>query len=266
MNREEKLRGVQRGWDAAAETYDAELAPWFSPWVGEAIAALDRPLPPGPIVAPCCGTGIELRRLAEHHPEREIVGVDLSPGMVQVARERCKDVERIKVHVGDATSTEQWPRSAGVLSSFGLQQMPEPELALAAWLRALAPGGVLSVVYWPKAKETEGPFVWLGQALRGKVPQGDFAWEERLGDVIAASGARVLRDERLGFELKHERAEDFWTAMTTAGPLRSLALARGPDFMADLQRDFLGFAAAGPVVHRPKARHLVAQALAEAPR
>lgn len=262
MNREAKLAVAQRGWDAAADSYDAQLAPWLSPWLGEAIAALDRPLPPGPIVAPCCGTGIELSRLAEHHPGREILGVELSPAMARVARERCEAVARVTIHVGDATSTEAWPSCAGVLSSFGLQQMPEPERALGAWLGALAPGGVLSVVYWPKVKEPEGPFVWLGQALRGKVPEADFSWEGKLAEVIDGAGARVLRDELLSFELKHESAEAFWATMTTAGPLRALALARGPDFMAEVRHEFLRFASAGPVAHRPQARHLVAQARA----
>lgn len=259
-NREAKLAVVQRGWDAAADSYDAQLAPWFSPWIGEAVAALDRPLPAGAIVAACCGTGVELQRLAEHHPEREILGVDLSPGMVQVARERCKGSACVRVDVGDATSTEGWPSCAGVLSTFGLQQMPEPELALGAWLAALAPGGVLSVVYWPKSKEADGPFVWLGQALRGKVPQGDFSWEDKLVQSIEAAGARVLRDEVLGFELKHESAEVFWAAMATAGPLRAMAEARGPAFMAEVRGEFLRAASTGPVHHRPQARHLVAQA------
>jgi ubiquinone/menaquinone biosynthesis C-methylase UbiE len=260
MNREAKLGVVRRGWDAAAEGYDAHLAPWFSPWLGEAIAALDRPLPPGPIAAPCCGTGIELQRLAEHHPGREILGVDLSPGMAQVARERCKDLTLVRVDVGDATNTQAWPICAGVLSTFGLQQMPEPEVALAAWLGALAPGGVLSVVYWPKSKEQEGPFAWLGQALQGKVPPADFSWESKLVSVIEAAGARILRDEIIRFELKHENAEDFWSSMTTAGPLRSMALARGPDFMSEVRGAFLGAANVGPVAHHPGARHLVAQA------
>ena len=38
---------------------------------------------------------------------------------------------------------------AALFSVFGLQQLPDPEAAIAAWVNVLAPGGVAVVVYWP---------------------------------------------------------------------------------------------------------------------
>ncbi len=46
--------------------------------------------------------------------------------------------------------------AAVVFSCFSLQQMPQPATVLAAWARALAPGGVLAVAYW-YASQHGGP-------------------------------------------------------------------------------------------------------------
>ena len=43
--------------------------------------------------------------------------------------------------VGDASRLDELAPLAGVVSVFGLQQMPQPAAVLANWTRALAPGG-----------------------------------------------------------------------------------------------------------------------------
>lgn len=49
--------------------------------------------------------------------------------------------ERARAVVGNACDLEtQFPNAAGVFSLFGLQQLPDAHLALANWVRALAPG------------------------------------------------------------------------------------------------------------------------------
>lgn len=48
---------------------------------------------------------------------------------------------RARAEVGDACDlASNFPRAAGVVSLFGLQQLPQPHLALANWVTALAPG------------------------------------------------------------------------------------------------------------------------------
>lgn len=262
MSREAKLRSIASGWDAASSLYDEKLAPLFEPWVRRSVDALGASLPPGVIYAPCCGTGADLELLAERYPHREIIGVDLSPKMVERARARCKDLLNVKCQAADASLVEDWPPSAAVVSTFGLQQMPEPAVAVGAWMRSLAKDGVLSVVYWPKSKEDEGPFVWLGKALRGRIPSSDHEWEGALYEVIEAAGGRVTSDERATYPMRHPNAEAFWQALTEAGPLRQLALAKGAEFMAEVHADFVkhaGEAANGPIVHHPVARHIVAR-------
>jgi len=62
--------------------------------------------PPGPLVVPCCETFPELPALAEQHPRREIVGIDLPAGMVRLARERAAGQRLARVMQGDAATLD----------------------------------------------------------------------------------------------------------------------------------------------------------------
>ena len=52
---------------------------------------------------------------------------------------------------------------AALLTVFGLQQLPDPASAVAAWVESLAIGGVAVICFWPMGSgvETEGPWVRL---------------------------------------------------------------------------------------------------------
>ncbi len=233
---------LARAWDEAADGYERYFVPRFAPWVARAVGVLtDAGLPPGPILVPCCGTFPELPALVEAHPEREIVGIDLSPGMVELAHKRAWGLPRVRVVVGDAATLDpRWHGAcAGVVSVFGLQQLPDPAAALAEWEGALRPGGVLSVMYWPHEVERDGPFATLSRVL------GRRRWplvknEQVGGDPVA-------------YPMSHPDAATFWRAVTEGGHLRALANARGEAYMRRVEREFLAKAPAGPWEHHPTA-------------
>jgi len=254
--REQKLEQLARSWDASAHGYDAYFVPRFAAWVEDAVGALDRPLPEGPIIVPCCGTGPELVALAKGHPNREIIGIDLSPGMAELARLRARAFSNVSVVVADASITRHWGNCAAVLSVFGLQQLPEPVLGLRAWAAAVADGGVVTVVYWPEIVETEGPFAWIRQSLVGRAPMS-FAWEAGLAAAIADGGCSLVSDEFVSHDMRHANAEEFWNACLDSGPGRSLA-CRGDAFMREVREAYFSLAPLGPLHHHPRARHLVA--------
>jgi SAM-dependent methyltransferase len=256
LDRQDVLRTA---WDNAAADYDRYFVPRFAPWTAAAVARLPEPLPPGPILVPCCGSFPELPLLARDHPDRALIGIDLSPGMLAVARERMAGVPSAEVIEGDATNLRrQWTgQAAAVVSVFGLQQLPDPAYALRDWLAALRPGGRLAVVFWPDRVETTGPFALLDELLRSNRPDEPSA-EPSLTDVLKASGATVQRDDVLTFPMTHPDAATFFDAVTTGGPLRVPADTRGERFIADLRRAFLGRAPTGPWRHQPAARHLLA--------
>jgi SAM-dependent methyltransferase len=253
---------LARAWDAAADGYERYFVPRFAPWVAAAVQPLaEVTLPQGPILVPCCGSFPELPALVASHPGRQIVGIDLSAGMVGLARERAAGWPQAQVVEGDAAALgRRWlGKCAGLVSVFGLQQLPDPEAALAGWVAALRPAGRLSVVFWPSQVEPEGPFALLDRVLAGHRPPPDVNWELRLADAVTAAGATVERDEYLSFAMSHPDGATFLDAMITGGPLRALADARGDRFMHTLVQEFLRSAPAVPWQHQPQARWIVAR-------
>lgn len=257
----EQFVRLARGWDEAADGYDAYFVPRFAPWVNAAVAEVTAAtLPDGPILVPCCGTFPELDALIEHFPDREIVGIDLSAGMVRRARERAAPWPRVSVVEGDASTLDpQWSgRCAAVVSVFGLQQLPEPDLAIQSWLAALRPAGRLSVIFWPDTAEHDGPFALIKSVVRAHVPPGDRSWESRLVAALTTQGATIERDEQPSYPMSHANASAIFDAYTRWGPMRTLANARGDTFMNQLREEFLRRAPAGEWKHRPRARLIVA--------
>src|SRR5690606_30058917 len=127
------------------------FVPRFAPWVATAVEGVGgADLPGGRILVPCCGTFPELPALVERLPSREIVGIDLSAGMVRLARRRAAGLPTVRVVQGDAATLDPalTGTCAAVVSVFGLQQLPDPAAALGAWVGALRPGGRLSVMFW----------------------------------------------------------------------------------------------------------------------
>jgi SAM-dependent methyltransferase len=239
---------LARGWDEAADGYEAYWVPRFAPWVDTAVRAVaGRPLPDGPVLVPCCGTFPELESLTAALPGREIVGIDLSAGMVRLARERAAGHPTARVVQGDASTVDS---CAALVSVFGLQQLPEPDVAFGSWVAALRPGGVLSVVFWPGDIEADGPFALLSEVLRAYGPRSDREWEQRIG----LAGATIERDEAVAHPMTHPDAATFFDAFTRSGPLRPLVDA---PFFDAARAEFLRRAPAGEWSHRPRARHLV---------
>jgi SAM-dependent methyltransferase len=248
---------LSRAWDEAADHYERYLVPRFAPWVADAVDALPAELPAGPVLVPCCGTFPELPVIAVRHPDREIVGMDLSSRMVEHARGRAAaypHADAIRHDAGELTS--RWPATAAaVVSVFGLQQLPDPVGAITNWVAALQPGGWLSVVYWPPVSERTGPFALLDAVLEqdlGAEPVPD--WPGQLAGAARAVGARVVDDAEVSHPMSHPDAATFWSGMTEGGPLRSLVLARGEEFVDALRTRFLNRAPVGPWHHRPTAR------------
>ncbi|MGW5051984.1 class I SAM-dependent methyltransferase [Actinokineospora sp. NPDC004072] len=245
------MNAIARGWDEAADGYLDYFVPRFAPWVSAAVHALPE-LPDGPVLVPCCGPFPELAPLAARFPGREIVGIDLSAGMVQRAADQARRWPGAKVVHGDATDLGAWTGCAAVVSVFGLQQMPDPERAIASWAAALAPGGWLSVVYWPEETESDGPFARVKAVLGG--PSADRSWEGRL---LAGVDVVVERDERPSFPMTHASAETFIDAYLDSGPMRSRAPTE--EFVQRIRADFLKDAPEGVWEHRPRARLILAR-------
>jgi ubiquinone/menaquinone biosynthesis C-methylase UbiE len=125
-------------YDTEARDYDATRG--GEPRAQAAADALERLLPQGPrtILDVACGTGIVTARL--QRPERTVLGVDRSPGMLALATRRLPG----RVVRGDAPRLPFAPASVdAVVIVWLLHLLPDPAAVIAEAARVLRPGGVL---------------------------------------------------------------------------------------------------------------------------
>jgi ubiquinone/menaquinone biosynthesis C-methylase UbiE len=105
----------------------------------------------GSILDSSCGTGHMLERIRDDYaPNRELVGVDISPKMVEIARKR---LGRSAILIeGDMSAVPQIPNEscAAVLSFYAIQHVEIEELhhCLDEWKRILVLGGQLLLAAW----------------------------------------------------------------------------------------------------------------------
>lgn len=135
-------------WDGRAATFDEEPDHGLrDPEVRAAWAARLRawlPGRPGDVLDLGCGTG-SLSLLAAEQGHR-VTGVDRSPAMVALAREKLAGRDAVFL-VGDAAAPPVGEaRYGAVLVRHVLWTLPEPDRALRHWRDLLRPGGRLVLV------------------------------------------------------------------------------------------------------------------------
>ena len=103
-------------------------------------------------------TGPGLAAAAAADRGAEVVGVDLSPRMIELARAANPGLEFREADV----AVLPFPEGAfdAVICNFGLGHFPRPEAAVAECMRVLAPDGVLAMTWWddPARQRVQGLF------------------------------------------------------------------------------------------------------------
>ncbi len=117
----------------------------------------------GPVIDTSCGSGHMLSRYhARYDPQRPLIGIDLSPGMIEIARSRL--VTNAELITGDTRDlgTIEPHSAAAVLSFFAIHHIEPPGIAAALreWHRVLEPGGQLVIAAW----EGTGPIGYGDQS------------------------------------------------------------------------------------------------------
>jgi SAM-dependent methyltransferase len=90
-------------FDGLAPTWETRIGPHHFGAMDLALADLP---PPRHVLDLGTGTGVVAIALAERYPEAEVVGIDLSPGMIDVARGKLSPElgDRVRFEVGDASA------------------------------------------------------------------------------------------------------------------------------------------------------------------
>jgi ubiquinone/menaquinone biosynthesis C-methylase UbiE len=172
------------------------------------------------------GTGIVLRRARERCPDLgATVGIDLTPGMLEVARERSSaDIEYIE---GDATSMAFPDASFDVVvCQQGLQFFPERAAALTEFSRVLGDGGRVVVSCWSELASSPGNQA-IVDALEVHLPEfagvaaNPFAlWDQaELRQLLEEAGFQHVEVERVTANTRYSSAEAFARGYMQGTPL-----------------------------------------------
>ena len=143
---------VRRRYDRAAARYDRR-------WAGYVRRTLDllearAAVRPGERVLDVgCGTGAFEERLIAANPQQEVVGVDVSAGMLAEARRKLAAAPTVRFVEAEAT---RLPFDDGafdtVVSASALHYVPDPAAALGEVARVLAVGGRLVLLDWDRSR------------------------------------------------------------------------------------------------------------------
>ncbi len=140
---------------SAAEIYD-ELFPsaLFNEWAPRVSESAG--LRPGMrVLDVACGTGVLTLAAADLvKPDGSVVGLDLNPGMLEVAMRKGSPIDWREASA-DAIPFEDATFDA-VVSQFGLMFFPDKPRAIQEMLRVLRPGGSLAIAVWDSLENNAG--------------------------------------------------------------------------------------------------------------
>ncbi len=154
---------------SAAEVYDEFFVPALFGRFVEPIADASKVGPADSVVDLACGTGA-LTRAVRSRTSGRVVGVDVNPAMVAVARRYGGDIE---YREGDATDLTFENRAFDVATcQFGLMFYPDPSRGIAEMARVAGRG---TVAVWDSIDRSEG-YTAMQELFR-----------DELGDDAAAS-------------------------------------------------------------------------------
>ena len=176
------FRGPLRGmFDALAPTWETRIGPHHF-WALD-LALGDVP-PPRRALDLGTGTGVVAIALAERYPEAEVVGIDLSSGMIEEARRKLPPelASRVRFEVGDASALA-CPDGDFELVVLSNMIPFSDELA-----RVVAPGGTLVLSF---SRGAETPIYVAPERLRRELGSRGFAeFAEFSADPATALRAR----------------------------------------------------------------------------
>ena len=145
VDREKQNARNRKTWGKQADRYDDQIGWWERRFFGEQHRPWACGRADGTVLEVAVGTGLNLPFYAAG---RDVVGIDLSPEMLAIARRRAVEAGRdVDLREGDAHDLGFDDESFDtVVSTYSLCNIPDPDRALGEMHRVLRPGGRLILV------------------------------------------------------------------------------------------------------------------------
>lgn len=157
MTAHEQMAVLADRYTQRAEPYDALWSPIIRPVGERLVERLPLSSTTRSVVDIGTGAGALLPALQRAAPSAVIVGIDRSPGMLRLAKERYSsslalmDVQQLALPAN---------RFEVAVVAFVLFHLPHPEQCLAEVSRVLQPGGAVGTVTWGSEKEPLASAIW----------------------------------------------------------------------------------------------------------
>lgn len=215
------------------------------------------------------GVGEPAARVAERiGPRGRVVGLDLSPRMVEIGNRRLRRLrldDRVELRVGDAGRPEVPEESFhAALSRWVLMLVPDLPAALGRIRRTLVPGGRLAVGLW--GHPTRVPMITVALRLAetmmpeaAQPPPGAPAhlWRhgaDAFADLMRQAGFGEVETDRVAVAFAFDSPADYADFIVAmAGPMRVVADSMSPEeragMMGALQGAVADFAAPDGRIH-----------------
>jgi ubiquinone/menaquinone biosynthesis C-methylase UbiE len=241
-------------WNAAApgwKKYRKDMLQWLEP-VSDKLMKSSQISPGQTVLDVATGTGQPALTIAEKivGPTGRVIGVDLSPEMLEVAKEEAayQGLTNVVFQIVKDESLSMFSDDTfdAVVCRNGLMFMPDPVKALKAFRRVLKPGGKASVTVWGSpdkspvmaaVMKTISKHVTDLKLLPSAVapsgnPGGAFSISsvDMLHDAFLKAGFSTLNAEKIEVTVAQtDTAEQLWQGMTEVTGFLVILLSKLPD-------------------------------------
>ncbi|WP_414624657.1 class I SAM-dependent methyltransferase [Calothrix sp. CCY 0018] len=162
-----------------------------------------------------CGTGVGTEYLVHLNPQASVVGIDLSEGALNVAKERCQrsGANRAEFHHLSLFDVEKIPGEFDLINCVGvLHHTSEPIRGIQALAKKLAPGGLMHIFVYAELGRWEIRLMQDAIALLQNDKRGDYRDGVSVGRKIFDSlpeNNRIVKREKERWALENQRDENF---------------------------------------------------------
>jgi ubiquinone/menaquinone biosynthesis C-methylase UbiE len=186
---------VQRSWAKQAKRYDKSIGFFERRLFGRSLRPWACQKATGKTLEVAIGTALNL----PHYPEDvELIGIDLSPEMLELARERSAELARaVDLYEADAHNLPFEAESFDTaVCTYSLCNIPDPQRAVDEMKRVLRPGGKLILVDHIRAASK--PVFWLQKTIEflSARLEGEHM-TRRPGDQVEAAGFDIVERDRM---------------------------------------------------------------------
>lgn len=236
---------LARLFDTVAVDYD-QYGPHFFAYFGQRFVELAKITSGMRVLDVATGRGAVLFPATEI--VTEVIGTDLSEGMVQLTQQEVaqRGLKNVRVLQMDA-EVLQFPDASFdcVLCSFAFSFFPNQSQALSEFYRVLKPSGLLGISSWGRVDDR---WRWVGEVIAGSAAKAtgrgpSFTEPNNHTKQLAEAGFADVHIETVEADLVYADAQDWWNAQWSHA-MRATWLRFPPDVLAKKKTEALAHAEA----------------------